>query len=105
MSSPYVINLDKLSHLPPLELVGGKCYQLARISSLNLPVPTWVCVSTAAFDKFLSEHSIHVSSNLSADIAQSIRDSITQNHIPDIVRSPIEHAISMLLQNSSSGAV
>src|SRR6476660_5725280 len=36
--------------LPPVDQVGGKAHQLARLEAARANVPAWLCLTTAAFD-------------------------------------------------------
>ena len=38
---------------------GGKATNLARMESLGLPIPSWFCLSTHAFERFIVENRLH----------------------------------------------
>lgn len=62
---PLVVTFDAADE-PALDLLGGKCLNLARMTASGLPVPGGFAVTTRLFDEFL------VRSQLAGDIAAAL---------------------------------
>jgi pyruvate,water dikinase len=56
-SASYIVPLDRVT---PLDLVGGKAYNLCKVSRLGLRVPGGFVVTTRAFEAHLEENDLAV---------------------------------------------
>jgi pyruvate,water dikinase len=61
--------------LPELEQVGGKAYQLAKMSVAGLKVPAWFCLRAAAFDA----HGQGSDAGLPAEILAALQEGLAQS--------------------------
>ncbi|MBT3236096.1 MAG: phosphoenolpyruvate synthase [Bdellovibrionales bacterium] len=78
---------------------GGKALNMARMSQLELPVPQWFCLNTAAYDLFVQQNTLadflnSVAQNGNPEAA--VRDRLSQTSIPQVVIDQVNRAISDL---------
>lgn len=106
MDFPYIFTVDAIEGVPSTDLIGGKCYQLTRLSHLQLPIPRWFCITTNAFEHFLSANGIPIPAQfeINSDI-QAIRQLVIEASLPDQLGDEIAVAAGNILHTSESGAV
>lgn len=80
----------------PSELLGGKAFNLAKLSLNELPVPDWFVLTTEAVDKFLED--IGVSEFANAQV-ESLSAKSTQKEI-EVVAEKIQ---SRIIENELTG--
>lgn len=97
---------NAIGDLPSVQLIGGKCAQLARLSRLQLPVPAWFCITTEAFTDFLSYGRVPLPSQaLGTDDISTVRRRIMEGRLSEQLLDGIIHAVDELLKHSISGAM
>ena len=87
---------------PPRPLLGGKGEQLARLAQHNLPVPPWVCLSTAAFQQVLAPY---LAANTLATEEATLHAQIQTLPWPSDLQAALTRAIGDLLQSTAAGAI
>jgi phosphoenolpyruvate synthase/pyruvate phosphate dikinase len=106
MDTVYLWGLDDTNSQPSVDLVGGKCSQLARIAHLGLPVPRWCCVTTDAFYHFLSDHHMELpQAALATDQARAIREKLQSEHFSAPLQDSLIAAGYSILSHCASGAL
>ncbi|MEM7530903.1 MAG: PEP/pyruvate-binding domain-containing protein [Chloroflexota bacterium] len=98
-----LIKSSTCKSIPSRALIGGKGQQLAQLTRHGLPVPAWICLSTAAFNHVtvpLLEKKVDSEADASA-----LRQEIVDALLPADLQSELERAITELLQDSASGAI
>ncbi|MEY2986488.1 MAG: hypothetical protein RJB13_9, partial [Pseudomonadota bacterium] len=72
---------------------GGKAANLLRLTQSNFSVPSWVCLSTHAFDEFLSVNGIgsvlDIRGSNFAEIERSVEELFLSNSIPIAIREEL----------------
>jgi pyruvate,water dikinase len=82
-------------------LVGGKAFNLGKMSVAGLPVPRGFCVTTTAFDYFLAScprrtELSHLLAQCSgdeigriADLSREVRSCLAEDHVPEVVKDAV----------------
>jgi len=80
-----------------LAMGGGKAFNLARMSSLDVNVPQWIVVTTEVFDQFVSLLKLDFDITSDSDIStlsKDIEDRFLSRSLPEYLAEPIKEALS-----------
>lgn len=106
MAYQFVFTPDSSANFPPTTLVGGKAAQLAHLSRLQVAVPVWRCITTTAFEAFVSANDIAIGAFRDANPdTQQIREQIHAAQIPMQVIEDISAISHELFSLSASAAL
>lgn len=100
----YTYPLD--STQATLDLVGGKGQALAKLCNLDLPIPTGFHVTTTAYQKFITEHTLQeaitqaLQTNNIEQASADIRALFAQHNIPTDIQEAIQTAYQQLGQTA-----
>lgn len=83
-----------------LEGGGGKARNLAKLTMLKVPVPTWFCITQSAFDEFLNQNRIQVHQYVNTEnlkvTEQKIADVFLANPLPADLINEIQESLKNL---------
>ncbi len=103
MTFQFVLNPNDISTPPSIQMVGGKCAQLARMRHLQFSIPSWFCVTTEAFEQFIQHNGIIFPQ--SNDDFSIFRQHFINASLPQKFQNELIHATDRLFKKSNSGAL
>jgi len=106
----YILFFDQVEP-DNLELVGRKCLNLSELYKKRFPVPFGFCVTSAAYEDFLSinkvdahiqdlKQALQQKKKFASEILEKIRSLIIDSPFPATISRPIEDAYSALTKKN-----
>ncbi|MEY4065422.1 MAG: hypothetical protein RIR26_1630 [Pseudomonadota bacterium] len=96
----YVLNSSSKSE-EVRSRAGGKAFNLARLSQGYFPVPDWLCVTSDAFEAFLTHNRLKSGLSLGGESPEELEKSIEDLFLSHSIPLPIREEILMELEKNN----